>query len=107
MNRDEVLDYCSSFHGAVEDYPFGEHASVWKYRDKIFALVAFGREPPQVNLKCDPEYAVTLREAHPDVIVPGWHMNKRHWNTVLHEKLDDELVRELIAHSYDLIEKKR
>jgi len=70
---------------------------------KMFALSGLERLPPQVNLKCDPEYAIELREQHDGAILPGDHMSKVHWNTLLLEQLPPNLIRELIAHSYDLV----
>jgi predicted DNA-binding protein (MmcQ/YjbR family) len=69
----------------------------------MFALSALDGTPLTVNLKCDPDLAVGLRADHPGVIVPGWHMNKRHWNTVTVAGLPDRLVRELVEDSYDLV----
>jgi predicted DNA-binding protein (MmcQ/YjbR family) len=69
----------------------------------MFALSALDGTPLTVNLKCDPDLAVGLRADHPGVIVPGWHMNKRHWNTVTVAELPDRLVRELVEDSYDLV----
>ncbi|MFC9949794.1 MmcQ/YjbR family DNA-binding protein, partial [Streptomyces prasinus] len=73
---------CLSFGAAVEDFPFGPETSVFKVGGKLFALTNLDARPLKANLKCDPQDAVRLRAAHPDLIVPGWHMNKRHWNTV-------------------------
>ncbi|SDC12098.1 MmcQ/YjbR family DNA-binding protein [Streptomyces prasinopilosus] len=95
---------CLSFGAAVEDFPFGPRISVFKVGGKLFALADLDARPLKVNLKCDPQDAVRLRAAHPDLIVPGWHMNKRHWNTVTVDGgLPDRLVRELVEDSYDLV----
>ena len=89
--------------GAIEDYPFGDEAAVFKVGGKMYALVLLAGEPGSVNLKCDPEWAIELRELH-TAVRPGYHMNKRHWNTVeLDGTIDDEDVREMIEHSYDLV----
>ncbi len=69
----------------------------------MFALTALDRLPPQVNLKCDPEWAIELREAYDGHIIPGYHMNKNTWNTVYLQQVPEKLIRELIDHSYDLI----
>jgi len=103
MNAADLRDCCLSFSGVEETFPFGELTSVFKVEGKMFALSALGSEPLRVSVKCEPALAERLREAHPE-ITPGYHLNKRHWNTVL---LDgtvpaDELV-ELIDHSYDLV----
>ncbi|WP_181797234.1 MmcQ/YjbR family DNA-binding protein [Streptomyces sp. WELS2] len=96
--------FCLSFNAAVEDFPFGPEISVFKVLGRMFALTGLDARPLTVNLKCDPEDAVRLRGEHEGLIVPGWHMNKRHWNTVTVDgALPDRLVRELIEDSYDLV----
>ncbi|QCX76517.1 hypothetical protein C9F11_14220 [Streptomyces sp. YIM 121038] len=103
MTPQELRTFCLAFNDAVEDFPFGPETSVFKVAGKLFALSALDRRPLTVNLKCDPEIAPQLRAQYPD-IVPGWHMNKRHWNTVTADAdLPDQLVRELIEDSYDLV----
>jgi predicted DNA-binding protein (MmcQ/YjbR family) len=101
--RDQVLDLCSSQPGAVEDYPFGDDVAVFKVGGKMFALVPLTGEPGSVNLKCDPEWALELRTIYP-AVRPGYHQNKRHWNTVeLDGTIDDDELREMIDHSYQLV----
>lgn len=103
MNPQELRAFCLSFNDVAEEFPFGPEASVFKVAGKMFALSSLDASPLTVNLKCDPEIAVQLRAAHPE-IVPGWHMNKRHWNTVtVDAKLPDQQVRELVEDSYDLV----
>jgi predicted DNA-binding protein (MmcQ/YjbR family) len=86
-----------------EGFPFGEDTLVFKVGGKIYAITGLDNDDFRVNLKCNPQYAVELRDRHPQVI-PGWHMNKKHWNTVYFEDgLPDELLRSLIDHSYDLV----
>jgi len=103
MTPDTLKAFCLSLNGAVETFPFSEGLSVFKVGGKVFALTALGDEPLKVSLKCDPELAVQLREKHP-CIVPGWHLNKRHWNTVtIDGSLPDAMLRELVEDSYDLI----
>ncbi|MFD8146590.1 MmcQ/YjbR family DNA-binding protein [Streptomyces sp. NPDC059708] len=102
MTPAELRAFCLSFNAAVEEFPFTPETSVFKVLGKVFALSALDGEPLKVNLKCDPEAAVRLREQHA-AIVPGWHMNKRHWNTVTVGELPDALVRELVEDSYDLV----
>jgi predicted DNA-binding protein (MmcQ/YjbR family) len=100
----ELRAFCLSFNAAVEDFPFTPETSVFKVLGKMFALTALDGRPLTVNLKCDPEDAVRLRTDHEGLIVPGWHMNKRHWNTVTVDGgLPDRLVKELIEDSYDLV----
>lgn len=84
--------------------PFRPEISVFKVGGKLFALTTLDARPLTVNLKCDPDDAVRLRGEHEGLIVPGWHMNKRHWNTVTVDgELPDRLVRELVEDSYDLV----
>jgi predicted DNA-binding protein (MmcQ/YjbR family) len=100
----QLRAFCLSFNAAVEDFPFAPDISVFKVLGKLFALTWLDGRPLTVNLKCDPEDAVRLRAEHPGLIVPGYHMNKRHWNTVTVDgELPDRLVRELIEDSYDLV----
>ncbi|MER7914728.1 MULTISPECIES: MmcQ/YjbR family DNA-binding protein [unclassified Streptomyces] len=104
MTPKELRAFCLSFNAAVEDFPFNPETSVFKVLGKLFALTNLGARPLTVNLKCDPEDAARLRADHEGLIVPGWHMNKRHWNTVTADGgLPDPLLRELIEDSYDLV----
>lgn len=104
MNIEDFREYCLSKKAVEETFPFGEDTLVFKVMGKIFALTGLDEEDFKVNLKCDPDRVLELREQHPDYIVPGWHMNKSHWNTVYFETgLDTKLLKELIDHSYDLI----
>jgi predicted DNA-binding protein (MmcQ/YjbR family) len=102
MTRDDVLALCASLPAAAEDYPFGEGVAVFKVGGRIFALVPL-EGSPSVNLKCDPDLALELRAAHPSVR-PGYHQNKRHWNTVgLDGAIEDGELRWMVEHSYDLV----
>jgi predicted DNA-binding protein (MmcQ/YjbR family) len=104
VTPEELRAFCLSFNEAVEDFPFRPEISVFKVRGKLFALTTLDARPLTVNLKCDPEDAVRLRGEYEGLIVPGYHMNKRHWNTVTVDGgLPDRLVRELIEDSYDLV----
>ncbi|MGW7569437.1 MmcQ/YjbR family DNA-binding protein [Streptomyces tendae] len=109
MTPGELRDFCLSFNAAVEDFPFNPETSVFKVLGKMFALTSLDGRPLTVNLKCDPDDAIRLRDDHPGLIVPGWHMNKRHWNTVAvgagpdGGRLPDRVVRELVEDSYDLV----
>ncbi|MDI1452992.1 MULTISPECIES: MmcQ/YjbR family DNA-binding protein [unclassified Streptomyces] len=104
MTPKELRAFCLSFDAVVEDFPFNPETSVFKVLGKMFALTNLGARPLTVNLKCDPEDAVRLRAEHEGLIVPGRHMNKRHWNTVTVDAgLPDRQVRELIEDSYDLV----
>ncbi|MHC5260078.1 MmcQ/YjbR family DNA-binding protein [Streptomyces sp. UC4497] len=106
MTPQELRTFCLSFNAAVEDFPFSPEISVFKVLGKMFALSFLDAHPLTVNLKCAPEDAVRLRGEYEGVIVPGWHMNKRHWNTVTVDSPDElpgRVVRELIEDSYDLV----
>lgn len=103
MNRSQLHELCGSFPGASLDHPFGPETDAWKVGGKLFAIVFAGDDPVQCNLKCDPWLAPQLRDDHPDAILPGYHMNKRHWNTVHVDLLDDDLVTSLVEDSYDLV----
>ncbi|MFF2506259.1 MmcQ/YjbR family DNA-binding protein [Streptomyces sp. NPDC058067] len=102
MTPQQLRALCLSFNAAVEEFPFNPETSVFKVLGKMFALSGLDARPLTVNLKCDPEDAVRLRAEY-EAIVPGWHMNKRHWNTVTVGDLPDRLVRELVEDSYDLV----
>jgi len=103
MDHKTVEDYILSMPNSRLDYPFGEGVAVYKAQDKMFALISEGKTPVQLSLKCDPELSVVLREKY-DEIMPGYHLNKKHWNTlVLAGQLPWEEVRGLIRHSYHLV----
>jgi predicted DNA-binding protein (MmcQ/YjbR family) len=103
MGPADLRAWCLQQPGAIEDFPFGLETSVFKVAGKVFALSALGRTPLQVSVKCEPELAVGLRDSYA-AIRPGYHLNKRHWNTLtLDGSLPDQLVRDLIEDSYDLI----
>jgi predicted DNA-binding protein (MmcQ/YjbR family) len=103
MDAAELRQWCLHQAGAVEDFPFGPETSVFKVAGKVFALSPLGRVPLRVSLKCEPELAVSLREGY-RAIRPGYHLHKRHWNTItLDGSVPDELVRDLVEDSYDLV----
>ncbi|GAA3921493.1 MmcQ/YjbR family DNA-binding protein [Streptomyces gulbargensis] len=102
MTPERLRAFCLEFNGASEEFPFGPDVSVFKVAGKLFALSWLDNRPLRVNLKCDPDEAVRLRAEHP-AIAPGYHMNKRHWNTVTVGELPERMVRELIEDSYDLV----
>jgi predicted DNA-binding protein (MmcQ/YjbR family) len=94
---------CLSFAGATEEFPFAPGVSVFKVGGKMFALSRLDASPLTVSLKCDPELAAMLRATY-SAVKPGYHLNKRHWNTVtLDGTLDDAMVRDLVEDSYDLV----
>ncbi len=101
--RDLVMAACAAKPGSAEDYPFGDEVAVFKVAGRIFALVSLGSAPGSISLKCDPGLAAVLRGRYA-AITPGYHLNKRHWNTVtLDGSVPDEEVLELVDHSYDLV----
>ena len=103
MNAAELRACCLAHRGAMEDFPFGPEPSVFKVAGKVFALSALARTPLECTLKCEPELAVDLRRTY-EAIRPGYHSNKRHWNTItLDGSLPDHLVHDLIEDSYDLV----
>jgi predicted DNA-binding protein (MmcQ/YjbR family) len=103
MTADELRDLCLSFMGTEETFPFSPGTSVFKVAGKVFALAPLDTEPLAVGLKCDPGLAEQLREAH-SAITPGYHLNKRHWNTVLLDgSLGDQIVVDMVEDSYDLV----
>lgn len=103
MTRDDVLGRCAGLPGAVEDYPFGDGVAVFKVGGRMFALVPLEGTPASMNLKCEPELAEELRGRYPSVR-PGYHQNKRHWNTVeLDGSVEDGELEWMIDHSYELV----
>jgi len=103
MNIEALRVYCLKKKGVEETFPFDEVTLVFKVMGKMFLLTGLDAPEFRINVKCDPEKAMELRENYPDVI-PGFHMNKKHWNSVFCERdLDDKLIIEMIDHSYDLV----
>ena len=103
MDPADVIEYCLSKPGVHESYPFGPDTLVLKVCDKIFALFSLDRDSLRVNLKCDPSWAEELREEWTEII-PGYHMNKKHWNTVdLEGSLPSHLVKKMADHSYERV----
>jgi predicted DNA-binding protein (MmcQ/YjbR family) len=105
IDRGNLRTYCLAKGGAFEDFPFGEEVAIYKVMGKIFALIPLDTDPPTISLKCDPILAGMLRETYPSV-TPGWHLNKKHWNSV---KIDgtvaDDEIEEWIDHSYEQVVK--
>lgn len=102
MNVEEYRDYCLAKPGVTESFPFGEQTLVFKVKDKMFALAGID-DFQYANLKCDPERSIELRETF-NGVKPGYHMNKKHWNSVyVYSDVPETLFYELVDHSYDLI----
>ncbi|HEY9184772.1 MAG TPA: MmcQ/YjbR family DNA-binding protein [Salegentibacter sp.] len=104
MDIETFRNYCISKKGVTEELPFGPDTLVFKVMGKMFALAALDKVPLFVNLKCDPERAMELRETYESHILPGYHMNKKNWNSlILDGQINPSLVFELTDHSYDLV----
>jgi predicted DNA-binding protein (MmcQ/YjbR family) len=105
MTHKEIEEMVTSQPGVVLDYPFGETTAVYKIgstEGKMFALIAEGSKPVRLSLKCDPQLAEILREKY-ETVVPGYHLNKKHWNTILCTgQVPEDELRDLIRHSYEL-----
>jgi predicted DNA-binding protein (MmcQ/YjbR family) len=103
MNIESIREYCLSKPGVEETLPFGPDTLVFKVNGKIFLLMAIDETPVQFNVKCDPEKALELREEFASV-VPGYHMNKKHWNTIIVDgSVPGKQLKEWIDHSYELV----
>lgn len=103
MTPEELKSVCLSFTGAGEEFPFDEENSVFKVAGKMFAISRLRGHPLRVSLKCDPGLAVQLRTTYP-AVTAGYHLNKRHWNTVLVDgTIPDRMLRDMIEDSYDLV----
>ena len=103
MRPDDLRDLCLGFPGSAETFPFGPETSVFKVAGKMFALSRLAAHPLSVSVKCEPLLAEQLRAAYP-AVRPGYHLNKRHWNTVTLDGLvPDQVIRDMVEDSYDLI----
>src|ERR1700720_992154 len=103
MDVESLREYCLAKPGATEDTPFGEDVLVFKVAGKIFALASLDEVPARANLKCDPDFALELRDRY-EQVQPGYHMNKKHWNTVVLDGVIPEgETRKMIDHSYELV----
>ena len=103
MQNDTFRDYCLKKAGVAETTPFGPDNLVFKVGGKMFALLALDEVPPTCNLKCDPDFALELRDRYEEV-QPGYHMNKKHWNTVeIAGGIPEAELRKMIDHSYELV----
>lgn len=108
IDKTDLRRYCGRKRGAVEDLPFDNDTLAFKVQGKIFALMSLTpkNEPPSINLKCDPTLAEILRNTY-DAVQPGYHMNKKHWNTIIVDgSIPSDEIFEMIDHSYELVVKK-
>jgi predicted DNA-binding protein (MmcQ/YjbR family) len=107
MYLDEIRDYALSLSDVEECFPFGEENFVYKTSGKMFLLMAFEKEQLRINVKCEPEEAIELREKYASII-PGYHMNKKHWNTIILDgSIDRKIIFDCIKKSYNLVAGKR
>jgi predicted DNA-binding protein (MmcQ/YjbR family) len=103
MNIEQIREYCLKKKGVTQDFPFDEETLVFKVMGKIFLLASLDSIPLQINLKCDPEKAIELREEY-DAVQPGYHMNKKHWNTIIIDgSVPATRILEWIDDSYNLV----
>ncbi|MBK7433611.1 MAG: MmcQ/YjbR family DNA-binding protein [Chitinophagaceae bacterium] len=108
MNAEEIRNYAWQLNDVTEGFPFGEDTLVFKVKEKIFLLLALDESPLRFNVKCDPDKAIEWREAYPETVLPGYHMNKKHWNTVIIDgRLSRKQLEEMIQDSYRLVGKIR
>ena len=103
MNIETLRTYCLKKKEVTEEFPFGPETLVFKVKGKVFLLTSLDGEGLQFNVKCDPDKAVDLRDRY-DAVQPGYHMNKKHWNTVIVDgSISTQLLKEMIDHSYELV----
>ena len=108
MNIEELREYILQKTDVTEGFPFGEDTLVFKVKEKIFLLTGLDSNPLQFNVKCDPDKAIELREEFPEAVLPGYHMNKKHWNTIIVDgTLSKKQLKEMVDHSYNLVSKKK
>ena len=107
MNVEEIRQYALAKELAEESFPFGEDTLVFKVNNKMFLLLSLNAEQLTFNAKCDPEKAIELREEYPDNVLPGYHMNKKHWNSIVVNGLKDNLIKQFIDESYALVSKRK
>lgn len=104
MHIELLRNYALSKPNATESFPFGAETLVFKVNNKIFLLASLDAQPLKFNVKCNPDKAIELREEFPDAVFPGYHMNKKHWNTiVVNGKLSTQQLKEMIDDSYHLV----
>lgn len=108
MNIEEIRDFCLSLENVEESFPFGPTTLVFKTNNKLFLLIGLDNLDTRFNVKCNPEKAIELREHYPTSVLPGYHMNKKHWNTiVVNGELKQKQLKEFIMDSYKLVKKKK
>ena len=106
LNIEQIREHCLKKKGVTEEFPFDEETLVFKVAGKIFLLASLEAIPLQINLKCDPEKAIELREEY-DTVTPGYHMNKKHWNTIIIDgSIPEKKLLHWIDNSYSLVRAK-
>lgn len=104
MNSESIREYALSLPDVSENFPFDEVTLVFKVNNKMFLLLPLDEVELSINVKCNPDLAIELREQYPDTVLPGYHMNKKHWNSVrVNGKLSWSRIKEMILHSYELV----
>ncbi len=108
MNIETIREYILQKPSVTEGFPFGEDTLVFKVNEKIFLLAGLDSSPLQFNVKCDPDKAIELRDEYPESVLPGYHMNKKHWNTIIVDgRLSAKKLKEMIDDSYELVAPKK
>jgi predicted DNA-binding protein (MmcQ/YjbR family) len=108
LNIEEIREYALSLEDVTEGFPFGESVLVFKHKNKMFLLLPLDETALQFNVKCDPDLALQLREEFPDAVLPGYHMNKKHWNTIMvNGVLKNQQLKQMIADSHQLVSKNK
>ncbi|MBK8611613.1 MAG: MmcQ/YjbR family DNA-binding protein [Chitinophagaceae bacterium] len=108
MNIESIREYVLQKPSVTEGFPFDEESLVFKVNSRIFMIASLDESPLRFNVKCDPERAIELRDDYPDTVLPGYHMNKQHWNTIVVDgRLTAKQLKEMIDDSYDLIVKSK
>ena len=108
MDIEQLRNYVIGKPNVEESFPFGDDTLVFKVNNKIFLLLGLDNQPLQFNVKCNPDKAIELREEFPDTVLPGYHMNKKHWNTIIvNGKLSNQQLKEMVDDSYDLVKGKK
>lgn len=108
MHAEAIREYALNKENVTEGFPFGETVLVFKINGKLFLLLSLDKQPITFNVKCDPDLAIELRETYPQHILPGYHMNKKHWNTIVCDGyIKEKLLYEMIDNSYKLVKGKK
>ena len=108
MNIESLREYALGKPSVTEGFPFGDSVIVYKVNDKIFLLLPLDTQPLQFNVKCNPEKAIEMREEYPGAVLPGYHMNKKHWNTVIVDgTLSTKQLLQIVDDSYELVKEKK